>query len=53
MEGGVCDYPLAHNLVLLAVAVASEALIRFIVDGSKTDWSITLRDLAIRALETP
>jgi len=38
--------------VLLAVAVASEALVRFVVDGSKTGWSVTLRDFAIKALET-
>jgi molybdopterin/thiamine biosynthesis adenylyltransferase len=48
----VCDYPLARNLVLLAVAVASEVLIRSVLDGSKTDWSVTHRDLAIRPLET-
>jgi len=52
VAGDVCDYPLARNLVLLAVAVASEALIRFVVDGSKTGWSVTLRDFAIKALET-
>jgi len=51
VEGDVCDYPLARNLVLLAVAVASEVLIRFIVDGSRTGWSVTLRDFAIKALE--
>jgi molybdopterin/thiamine biosynthesis adenylyltransferase len=51
-EGDVCEYPLARNLVLLAVAVASEALIRFVLDGSRGDRSITLRDLAIRPLET-
>ncbi len=47
----VCDYPMARNLVLLAVAVASEAVARFVVDGSKGGWSVTLRDLAIRPLE--
>ena len=47
----VCDYPLARNLVLLAVAVASEVLIRFVLDGSKEGRSVTLRDLAIRPLE--
>jgi molybdopterin/thiamine biosynthesis adenylyltransferase len=47
----VCDYPLARNLVLLAVAVASEAVIRFIRDGSTGGWSITLGDFAIRPLE--
>jgi molybdopterin/thiamine biosynthesis adenylyltransferase len=52
VAGDVCDYPMARNLVLLAVAVASEALIRFVLDGSKADWSVTLRDFAIRPLET-
>jgi molybdopterin/thiamine biosynthesis adenylyltransferase len=51
VAGDVCDYPLARNLVLLAVAVASELVIRYILDGSKADWSITLRDFAIRPLE--
>jgi molybdopterin-synthase adenylyltransferase len=48
----VCDYPLARNLVLLAVAVASEAMVRYVLDGSKTGWSVTLRDFAVRALES-
>jgi molybdopterin-synthase adenylyltransferase len=52
VAGDVCDYPLARNLVLLAVAVASETLIRFVLDGARTDWSVTLRDFAIRPLET-
>ena len=52
VEGDVCDYPLARNLVLLAVAVASEALVRYVLEGSKAGWSVTLRDFAIRTLET-
>jgi molybdopterin-synthase adenylyltransferase len=48
----VCDYPLARNLVLLAVAVASEAMVRYVLNGSKTGWSVTLRDFAVRALES-
>jgi molybdopterin-synthase adenylyltransferase len=51
VTGDVCDHPLARNLVLLAVAVASELVIRYILDGLKTDWSITLRDFAVRPLE--
>ncbi len=51
--GDVCDYPLARNLVLLAVAVASEALVRFVLDGRRGDWSLTLRDFAVRPLEAP
>jgi molybdopterin-synthase adenylyltransferase len=51
VDRDVCDDPLARNLVLLAVAVASEALTRFVLDGTKAGWSVTLRDLAIRPLE--
>ena len=51
VAGDVCSYPLARNLVLLAVAVASEVVVRSILDGSKTNWSITLRDFAVRPLE--
>ncbi len=48
----VCDYPLARNLVLLAVALASEVLVRYLIDGTRSNWSVTLRDFAIRPLET-
>jgi molybdopterin/thiamine biosynthesis adenylyltransferase len=51
--GDVCDYPLARNLVLLAVAVASEALVRFVLDGEHGNWSLTLRDFTVRPLEAP
>ena len=44
----VCDYALARNLVLLAVAVASETLIRFVLHGARENWTGTLRDFAIR-----
>jgi molybdopterin-synthase adenylyltransferase len=52
-DGGldVCDYPLARNLVLLAVAVASEALVRFALTGERGHWSLTLADLSVRPLE--
>jgi molybdopterin/thiamine biosynthesis adenylyltransferase len=53
VAGDVCDYPLARNLVLLAVAVASETMVRFVTDGERSNWSLTLRDLNIRPLETP
>jgi hypothetical protein len=48
----VCDYPRARNLVLLAVAVAPEGLIRFVLDGARSGWAATLRDFAIRSLES-
>jgi molybdopterin/thiamine biosynthesis adenylyltransferase len=52
-DGGLdtCDYPLARNLVLLAVAVASEALVRFALAGERGNWSVTLADLTVRPLE--
>jgi molybdopterin/thiamine biosynthesis adenylyltransferase len=53
VAGDVCDYPLARNLVLLAVTVASETLVRFILDSTRQNWSVTLADFAIRPLETP
>jgi molybdopterin/thiamine biosynthesis adenylyltransferase len=46
----VCDYPLARNLILLAVAVGSECVMRFFLDGKQDDWSITLKDFAVRPL---
>jgi molybdopterin/thiamine biosynthesis adenylyltransferase len=50
--GDVCDYPLARNLVLLAVALASETLVRFVLEGTRANWSATLRDFTVRPLET-
>jgi molybdopterin-synthase adenylyltransferase len=49
--GDVCDYPLARNLVLMAVAVGCEVLVRFVLTGKKEDWSLTLGDFAVRPLE--
>src|SRR5207247_4700699 len=51
VAGDVCDYPLARNLVLLTVAVASETLVRFVLAGERRSWSATLRDFAVRPLE--
>jgi hypothetical protein len=49
--GDVCDYPLARNLILLTVAVASEVLIRHVLAGIRENWTATLGDFAIRPLE--
>ena len=46
--GDVCDYPLARNLVMLAVILASEAVVRYAADGTRAGWSGTLGDFAIR-----
>lgn len=51
-EGDVCDYPLARNLVLIAVAIASEAIIRFILCDEQINRTATLTDFSIQPLET-
>jgi hypothetical protein len=51
VAGDVCEYPLARNLVLLAVAIASETLIHFVLAGERQSRSATLKDFAVRDLE--
>lgn len=51
VAGDVCDYPLARNLVLLAVAIASETLVRFVLDAKRESRSATLVDFAVKDLE--
>jgi molybdopterin/thiamine biosynthesis adenylyltransferase len=51
VAGDVCDYPLARNLILLVVAVASETIVRFALADERKDLSITLRDFAVRQME--
>jgi len=43
----VCAYPLARNLILIVVALGSEAALRFLLAGARESYSFTLRDLAI------
>jgi len=43
----VCEYPLARNVILLAISVATEVLIRFISQGRKEQYTITLGDFRI------
>jgi len=50
-QDDVCDYPLARNLVTLAVAVACEALVRYVATGERESYTLTLGDLAVRRLE--
>jgi molybdopterin/thiamine biosynthesis adenylyltransferase len=47
VRGDVCEYPLARNLVLLSVAIASESVMRFVASGERSSWSGTLADFAI------
>jgi len=46
-EADVCDYPLARNLIEFAVALASEAVVRFVLEGQRQNYSFTLRDLRV------
>ncbi len=47
LEGNACEYPLARNLILIVVALGSEAALRFLLDGQKESYSFTLRDLSV------
>lgn len=51
VAGDVCEYPLARNLVLLAVSIASETLVHFLLDNSRIDRSATLADFSVHELE--
>jgi molybdopterin/thiamine biosynthesis adenylyltransferase len=51
VTGDVCDYPLARNLIQLVIAVASEVVVQFSLFEVRHDFSVTLRDFAIRHLE--
>jgi molybdopterin-synthase adenylyltransferase len=44
----VCDYPLARNLVLLTVAIATETIIAFFASNQTHSYTITLKDLTIQ-----
>ena len=43
----VCAYPLARNLILFTVAAGSEAILRYVLEGRREDYSVTLKDLSI------
>lgn len=43
----VCDYPMARNLISFAVALASEAILRFALHGEQHNRSFTLGDLKV------
>jgi molybdopterin-synthase adenylyltransferase len=46
-----CDYPLARNLVLLVVALGSEAIVRYVLEDRAESCSVTLRDLTVNREE--
>jgi molybdopterin/thiamine biosynthesis adenylyltransferase len=43
----VCEYPLARNIVMLAVVVGVESVIRYLDTGAQESYFITLGDLKI------
>jgi molybdopterin/thiamine biosynthesis adenylyltransferase len=43
----VCEYPLARNIILLAVTTATEVVIRYLSTGDQESYFITLGDLKI------
>jgi molybdopterin/thiamine biosynthesis adenylyltransferase len=51
IAGDVCEYPLARNLVLFAVALGSELVVRYVLVGKKQNFSGTLADFAFSELE--
>jgi len=44
----VCDYPLARNLVMMGVAIATEVIINYIATGEQKSYTITLKDFAVK-----
>jgi hypothetical protein len=47
----VCEYPLARNIIMLAVSVASEAIMKYLHNGEKKSYTITLKDFKIREMD--
>ena len=47
----ICDYPLARNLVTLTVAVACETLIKYLAEGRRESFTITLNDFAVNPFD--
>jgi tRNA A37 threonylcarbamoyladenosine dehydratase len=43
----VCEYPLARNIVMMSVVIATESIIRFLNTGAQESYFITLGDLKI------
>ena len=49
-QDDICDYPLARNLVTMAVSLACEVVTRFVATGEQRDYSLTFGDFAVREL---
>jgi molybdopterin-synthase adenylyltransferase len=47
----VCDYPLARNLVILAVAIACEVAVTFVATQQQQSFTVTLADFAVKPFD--
>lgn len=47
----VCEYPLARNVILLAISVATDVVIRYVASGEREQYTITLKDFRISPKE--
>lgn len=45
----ICDYPLARNIAIMAVAIATEVMIQFLDTGDRQNYTITLKDFAVKS----
>ncbi len=44
----ICDYPLARNLVIVTIAIASEIIINYLATGEQKSYTFTLGDFAVK-----
>lgn len=47
VEADICEYPMARNLILFAVALACELIVRFVLTGERQDSTFTLQDFQV------
>jgi molybdopterin/thiamine biosynthesis adenylyltransferase len=43
----VCEYPLARNIIMMAVTATTESIIRYLENGRFENYAITLKDMKI------
>jgi molybdopterin/thiamine biosynthesis adenylyltransferase len=46
----VCEYPLARNVIMMAVIVATESIMHYLEKGTFENYAITLKDMTISTL---
>ena len=51
LGGDVCEYPLARNIVMLAVVISAESVLRFVQSRERVSRCATLGDMAVRLVE--